>query len=64
MRHQANTSGRSFWKAVNRERGREKKKLPQQQKNRTRTRSRHKERAVRVTDVQDQAFKNPPGAST
>lgn len=66
MRHQASTSGRSFWKAVNRERerGREKKSLPRQQKNRARTRSRHKERTVRLTDAQDQAFKNPPGAST
>lgn len=43
---------------------RERKNLPQQQKNRARTRSRHKERAVRLTDAQDQAFKNPPGAST
>lgn len=65
MRHQASTSGRSFWKAVNRERKRGgEKKLPWQQKNRARTRTRYKERVVRLTDAQDEVFKNPPGAST
>lgn len=58
---------KGIWKAVNGEEGRErgvegyegKDKTVLQQESRVRTRSR--DRAMRLIDVQDQAFKPPPG---